>query len=100
MSRKNIPSLITDWNQARFAKKATRCFQEEVNEETAPIRGSYLGILKGVNSFPKPASRNETGQMQIWFHYLNFLRFKGIWFLVRIENKITIPLSEFIFLSF
>jgi hypothetical protein len=28
--KKNIPSMITDWNQACLAKKATRCFQEGV----------------------------------------------------------------------
>jgi hypothetical protein len=34
--------MITDWNQACLAKKATRCFQEETHILNGPIKPSVL----------------------------------------------------------
>jgi hypothetical protein len=43
--------MITVSNQACLAKMTGRRVQEEVIEETIPIRGSYLGIPKTVSRF-------------------------------------------------
>jgi hypothetical protein len=45
--------MITVSNQACLAKMTGRRVQEEVIEETIPIRGSYLGIPKTVNILPE-----------------------------------------------
>jgi hypothetical protein len=73
--KKNIPSMITDWNQVCLAKKATRCFQEVIliflkirrakDQFETFTKSEYGAILEGddyelqVSNFPVATSQSK-----------------------------------------